>query len=120
MTTPVDELDLPVLDLQGLDRMQALAAVANAGAQHWLARTTMGYALTDYPDVVAVLRDRRFHSALSLVPRMRAGAGPGRPAGRRPSILEMEGDEPDAVSDGSLHRHSPRCRPIGSGPPCAG
>jgi len=93
VTTPVDELDLPDLDLQGLDRLQALAAVADARSQHWLARTPMGYALTDYPDVVAVLRDRRFHSALSLVARPRAGAGPDRPAARRPSILEMEGDE---------------------------
>jgi cytochrome P450 len=95
VTTPVGELELPVLDLEGLDRMQALAAVTNVGTRHWLARTPMGYALTDYPDVVAVLRDRRFHSALALVPQIRAGAGagPDRRAGRRPSILEMEGDE---------------------------
>ena len=93
MTTPVDELDLPNLDLQGLDRVQALAAVSDARSQHWLARTTMGYALTDYPDVVAVLRDRRFHSALSLIPRMGGVATPEQPARRRPSILEMEGDE---------------------------
>lgn len=93
MTTPVDELDLPDLDVQGLDRMQALAALAEARTQHWLARTTMGYTLTDYPDVVALLRERRFHSAMSLIPQMSGVASPGRLATRRASILEMEGEE---------------------------
>jgi cytochrome P450 len=49
--------------------------------------------LTDYRDAVAILRDRRFHSALSLIPRM-AGLEPdGDMRNRRTSILSMEGDE---------------------------
>ena len=119
MTTPVDELDLPNLDLQGLDRVQALAAVSDARSQHWLARTTMGYALTDYPDVVAVLRDRRFHSALSLIPRMGGVATPEQPARRRPSILEMEGDEHARLRRLVAPAFTPS-RPTASGPPCAG
>ncbi len=42
--------------------------------------------------MVAILRDRRFHSALSLIPRMQGIAG-GSVPDRRPSILAMEGDE---------------------------
>lgn len=93
--TLVSELDLPLLDLAGMERHEALAAVAEAHRAHWLARTPLGYLLTGYEDAASVLRDRRFHSALSLIPRM-AGLGEeavSAMAQRRQSILSMEGDE---------------------------
>jgi len=71
----VHELDLPSCDTVGIDREQRLAVIAAARAQHWLARTPLGFALTRYEDVVGVLRDRRFHSALSLIPQMRGCRG---------------------------------------------
>ncbi len=87
------ELDLPMLDTSGLERSEALEATARAGRQHWLARTPLGFSLTRYQDAVACLRERRFHSALSLIPQM-AGMEPGGYLdGRRRSILSMEGDE---------------------------
>ena len=89
-----DELDLPVLDTAGMDRLDAVTAVAEARRQHWLARTPLGYSLTGYHDAIAVLRDRRFHSALSLLPQMAGLEPPGGPGtARRRSILSMEGDE---------------------------
>jgi cytochrome P450 len=50
--------------------------------------------MTSYDDAVAVLRDRRFHSALSLIPQM-AGidVSDSYLNERRRSILSMEGDE---------------------------
>ena len=48
--------------------------------------------MTRYADVVALLRERRFHSALSLLPQMQGIEG-GDFEQRRPSILSMEGDE---------------------------
>jgi cytochrome P450 len=45
-----------------------------------------------YADIVAVLRERRFHSALSLLPQMQ-GLSADSMEERRPSILSMEGDE---------------------------
>ena len=91
-TTTVFELELPVYDPEGLDRAGRIAALAGARSQHWLARTPLGFAVTRYADVVALLRERRFHSALSLLPQMQGVEG-GDFEQRRPSILSMEGDE---------------------------
>ncbi len=88
-----NDLTLPPLDTAGMERTELLASIRAARARHWLARTPLGFALTDYRDAVAVLRDRRFHSALSLLPEM-AGLEPDDyMRTRRRSILAMEGDE---------------------------
>ncbi len=93
MTVSAFELELPVLDVVGMERDEALEAASAAREQHWLARSPLGFAITRYRDAVAVLRDRRFHSALSQIPRM-AGIDTGDYfANRRPSILSMEGAE---------------------------
>src|SRR3546814_15083434 len=68
------------------------SAFEAAGQQHWLARVPLGYAVTRYEDVTAVLRDRRFHSALSLLPQMSGIEGPMRDRQER-SILATEGAE---------------------------
>ena len=91
--TTVHELDLPEIDIFGLDRDTALVAFERAREQHWLARTALGYAVTRHEDVTAILRDRRFHSALSFLPQM-SGVPEGRVRDRQGrSILAMEGDE---------------------------
>jgi cytochrome P450 len=56
----------------------------------------MGFALTRYDDAVALLRDRRFHSALSLLPQMQGLEG-NYFQERRQSILSMEGEEHDRL-----------------------
>jgi cytochrome P450 len=88
----VDELELPSCDTIGLEREERLAVIAEARRQHWLARTPLGFAFTRYDDIVAVLRERKFHSALSLIPQLQ-GVDTGYMEGRRQSILSMEGDE---------------------------
>ena len=74
-----------------MERLDAIAAIEVARSQHWLAKTEMGYSVTRLEDVTAVLRDKRFHSGLSILTQMN-----GLPAGytqtRRQSILSMEGD----------------------------
>jgi cytochrome P450 len=93
MTTSVHELELPEVDVFGLDRSEAIAAFEAARAQHWLARMPLGYVVTRHEDVTAVLRDRRFHSALSALPAM-FGGGTGPLVQRQQrSILAMEGAE---------------------------
>ena len=87
------ELDLPELDISGMERPDALAAMQSIWGEHWLARTPLGFFLTRYEDVVACLRDRRFHSALSLIPQMAGIDDSGYLDRRRRSILSMEGDE---------------------------
>ncbi|HEY1827529.1 MAG TPA: hypothetical protein VGF87_05880, partial [Acidimicrobiales bacterium] len=87
-----DELELPYLNTLGLDRVEARAAVEAARAQHWLARTEMGYSVMRLDDVTAILRDQRFHSALSVLPSMEGLDAERFPPSRRQSILTMEGD----------------------------
>jgi cytochrome P450 len=96
--TLASDLELPYLNTIGLERLDALHAIEGARAQHWLARTDMGFSVTRLDDVTAILRDKRFHSALSILPQMRANGGPGddgmSPKGeRRQSILFMEGED---------------------------
>ncbi len=93
MTVSAFELELPALDVVGMERDEALEAASAAREQHWLARSPLGFAITRYRDAVAVLRDRRFHSALSQIPRMAGIDAGGYFANRRPSILSMEGGE---------------------------
>jgi cytochrome P450 len=88
----VSELELPALNTVGLDRHEALAAIDTARAQGWLARTDLGYCVTHLGDVTAILRDRRFHSALSLIPQMQGMDPDAGFRQRRQSILSMEGD----------------------------
>jgi cytochrome P450 len=94
MTTQlVQEMDLPVLQTIGMERRDAIAAIGEARARHWLARTEMGYCVTRLEDVTAVLRDKRFHSALSILPQMSGLPAGGQSRRRRKSILSMEGAE---------------------------
>jgi cytochrome P450 len=94
MTTRVDELDLPLLDVTRTDERDVrLAEFERVRAEHWLARGPFGYVLTRYDDIVSVLRDRRFHSAVNLISEMQGVTDPEWLARRRTSILSAEGDE---------------------------
>jgi len=88
----VHDLELPLLRTIGLERLDAIAAVEAAQAENWLARTDMGYCVTRLEDVTAILRDKRFHSALSILPQL-SGMPELQGVPRRKSILSMEGEE---------------------------
>ncbi|MGZ6931874.1 MAG: cytochrome P450 [Acidimicrobiia bacterium] len=88
----VNDLDIPEFDPFGLDRESRREALTEIQRDHWLARTPLGFSVMRYADSVALLRDRRFHSALSLLPRMQ-GLPESTMEDRRPSILSMEGEE---------------------------
>jgi cytochrome P450 len=90
------ELDVPFHDPSTDGRDAWLDVLAELRAQSWLVRTPMGFTLTRYDDAVALLRDRRFHSALSLLPQLQGLEGT-YVEDRRPSILSMEGDEHDRL-----------------------
>ncbi len=92
MASLVHDLEWPLYDPVGADRDQRLKLLAAAREQSWLVRTPMGFGLTRYDDAVAVLRERRFHSALSMIPKMQGMEGTSIEE-RRPSILSMEGEE---------------------------
>lgn len=89
--TPVGDLDLPFLGI-GDSREERLSAGIDAARSSWIARGEVGYSVLRYDDVVAVLRDRRWHSAIPLVVEMSAEATPEFKMRRRESILSAEGD----------------------------
>jgi cytochrome P450 len=91
VTVPVQDLELPTIDVVGVERDRALAQVADARRHHWLARTPLGFAVTTYEDAVSVLRERRFHSALSALREQATDVPDAFFARRRQSILSMEG-----------------------------
>ena len=94
MATLVHELDLPTVDIEALDRRDVIDALGAARRAHWLARTPLGYVVSRHEDVVALLRERRFHSALSLIPQLAGVDAPEWVERRqRQSILSMEGEE---------------------------
>ena len=92
MTTSVHDLDLPDIEVLGLDRTESVAAYEQGWGKHWLARLPLGYAVSRHEDVMAVLRDRRFHSALSVLPQMAGVEGPMTERQQK-SILALEGAE---------------------------
>ncbi len=94
MAQLVSELELPLLDTDGLERREALDAIAAARSVHWLARFDMGYTVTRQQDVTAILRDQRFHSALSMIqqaPELQESLAADPRGGPGESILTMEG-----------------------------
>ncbi len=116
MATIVHDLELPELDLLGFDRETSTAALEAARDQHWLARIPMGYIVTRHADVTGILGERRFHSALSLLPRM-SGVEDDELSGRQQrSILSMEGEEHQRVrrlvSPAFTPRSADRLRPV--------
>jgi len=89
--TPVGTLDLPYLGISD-DRNERLTAGLDAAKTSWIARGDIGYSILRYDDVVAVLRDKRWHSAVPLVIEMAADVTPEFKMRRRESILSAEGD----------------------------
>ncbi len=89
---PVSELDLPYLDTIGLERREAVDAISEARARHWLARTELGYSVINLQDVTSILRDQRFHSALSMLEQAPELQDSDYQGPHGDSILTMEGD----------------------------
>lgn len=88
------ELDIPELGLQlDLDREDAAARLRAAATSSWIARNPVGYSILHYDDVVAMLRDKRWHSASAKIMELGGITDPTYLARRRTSILSAEGDE---------------------------
>jgi cytochrome P450 len=96
MATLVSELDLP--DLSWLDdpsipQEQHRAATSEVAADHWLAKNLFGVTVLRYDDVVAMLRDKRWHNASAKILELSGIDDADWLARRRVSILSAEGDE---------------------------
>jgi len=90
--TPAAELDLPSIDDPSLTDTERQALVESLASQHWIVRNAIGYSMLQYNDVIAVLRDKRWHSAASKIPEMMGITDSEFLENRRVSILSAEGD----------------------------
>jgi cytochrome P450 len=89
--TSVFELDIPSINL-GMNHEESFAFTKSAAMDHWMIQNPMGFSLLHYDDVVACLRDKRWHSAISKIPEMRGITDPEFLARDRESILATEGE----------------------------
>ena len=68
MAIPISDADIPVisseLPLSEAERRESLRQLTMG---HWIARADLGYVITTHDDCAAMLRDRRWFSALSLI-----------------------------------------------------
>src|SRR5215217_5407858 len=92
--TTAHDLDIPIIDLElEPDRELASATLRNAAAQSWIAKNPFGFTILHYDDVVAMLRDKRWHSAASKVMELGGITDPKYLERQRTSILSAEGEE---------------------------
>ena len=93
--TNVFELDLPTIGLE-LDELtieEQNERVLELAAQSWIARNPFGFTVLGYDDAVAVLRDKRWHSAAAMIPELYGITDEAFNRRRQTSILSAEGDE---------------------------
>ncbi|HZY09099.1 MAG TPA: hypothetical protein VFE69_15180, partial [Ilumatobacteraceae bacterium] len=91
MPTLVSELDLPELSDEG-SFDQRHARRMELKDDHWLVRNMFGYAVLHYDDVTSILRDKRWHSAVSKIPQLMGITNPEFLERQQVSILSAEGD----------------------------
>jgi cytochrome P450 len=92
--TIAHDLDMPLLDLEfEPDRRASAATLRTAAEQSWIARNPLGYSILHYDDVVAMLRDKRWHSAAAKIMELSGITDPAYLSRRRTSILSSEGEE---------------------------
>ncbi len=87
------DLELPEIGLEVLDREASMARLREIAGESWLARNPLGFSIVRYDDVVAVLRDKRWHNATSKILELSGITDPRWLARRRTTILSAEGEE---------------------------
>ena len=92
MATPASELDLPEITLADGNYEQRRSLRLSLASDHWLVRNVFGYEVLRYDDATAVLRDKRWHSAVSRIPELMGITNPSFLERQQVSILSAEGD----------------------------
>jgi cytochrome P450 len=79
--------------LRDVDGADAARDLDELRQQHWLIRAPFGYLVPNHDDIVAILRDQRWHNAAALLPMLRGVTDERFTGNDRPSILSTEGDD---------------------------
>jgi cytochrome P450 len=92
VSTIVHDADMPVVDFAFADAFEQRAQLEVLSKQHWIARGPFAYPIFTYEDCVAILRDKRWHSAASVISEVMGIQDERLASRRRESILSAEGD----------------------------
>jgi cytochrome P450 len=83
---------MPIVDFAFADAFEQRAELERLSKQHWIARGPFAYPIFTYDDCLAILRDKRWHSAASVISDVMGIQDERLAARRRESILSAEGD----------------------------
>ena len=92
MANPISELDLPTVAFDFADAEEHRNALLALSKESWIAKGVFAYPIFRYEDCVAILRDKRWHSAAALAAEAFGVNDPRLKERRRESILSAEGD----------------------------
>ncbi len=92
MATPASELDIPEINFDDGSFDDRMAMRKSLPHDVWLVRNLIGYGVLRYEDAVAILRDKRWHSASARIPELMGITRADFLARQQGSILSTEGD----------------------------
>jgi len=92
MAISLSELDLPAVEFDFADAEEHRNALLALSKESWIAKGVFAYPIFKYEDCVAILRDKRWHSAAALAAEAFGMNDPRLKERRRESILSAEGD----------------------------
>ena len=92
MATAVSALNLPQVQFDFADAEEHRNALLALSKESWIAKGVFAYPIFRYEDCVAILRDKRWHSAAALAAEAFGVNDPRLKERRRESILSAEGD----------------------------
>ena len=89
----VNDAEMPELGIDALPSShdESRRRWQELSGESWIVRLPLGYSVLTHDDVQAILRDKRWHNAASLIPRLR-GLDPEDVGRTQESILSAEGD----------------------------
>ncbi|CAB5120076.1 unannotated protein [freshwater metagenome] len=92
MAISINELDIPQVDFDFVGSQAERDQLASIAQDSWIAKGLFAYPIFNYEDCLAILRDRRWHSAAALAAIAFGVDDPRLSEERQPSILSSEGE----------------------------
>ncbi len=92
MAISLSELDLPTVQFDFAEAEEQRNALLALSKESWIAKGVFAYPIFKYEDCVAILRDKRWHSAAALAAEAFGVNDPRLKERRRESILSAEGE----------------------------
>ncbi len=92
MAISINELDIPQVDFDFVGSQAERDQLSSIAQDSWIAKGLFAYPIFNYEDCLAILRDRRWHSAAALAAIAFGVDDPRLSEERQPSILSSEGE----------------------------